>query len=63
MCSSKHHGKHLCSQNNEGEFLSPCTVIVECAICGGRAGDPGDVCDPITLPGAEWMGDGADVVY
>jgi hypothetical protein len=60
MCGSKHHDRHLCSQQSSGELLASNTMRVECGHCGGRSESPGNVCDPIALPTIGWFGDCSD---
>lgn len=59
------HGQHMCVLNAENKMdlvrsLST-TPQVECSICGAKAKQAENVCDPRELPDIGWMGDGADV--
>lgn len=62
MCSSKHHGNHLCSLKNRGELLSSSSVRVECGNCGLKADHPKKVCDPKALSNIGWFCDGSDIL-
>jgi hypothetical protein len=64
-CSSENHRMHICELKKRGDLeelkARSANAMVECDICGAKAADPEDVCDPIELPDIKDVGDGAGV--
>jgi hypothetical protein len=64
-CTSEQHRMHICELKKRGdtEALKARTAnaMVECNICGAKAADPEDVCDPVELPDIKDVGDAPEV--
>jgi len=64
-CDPEKHKHHMCVINAEDkvELVHSLSMhpTVECSICGAKAKDPDNVCEPVELPDIAWMGDGADI--
>jgi len=64
-CTGKQHATHMCQLKSQGDTATyerlAANAMVECEICGAKAANPEDVCDPLELPEIKDVGDGFEV--